>query len=94
MVVRQRDVSDLDILVAPLVEELHGTDLRGDILGQDGGDGLALDFDFAFRHVGWLWRRCVVREYAVIRDRRRCRWLLVVQLKFWNCVCVRPRSVD
>lgn len=49
--VRERDVADLDVLVAPLVEELCAADLSGDILWQDwvGLDGL--DFDLAVRHV-------------------------------------------
>jgi len=47
MVVRQRDIPDLDILVAPLVEELDAANLRRDLLGQDGNLVLGLDLDFA-----------------------------------------------
>lgn len=50
MHVRERDVPNLDVLVAPLVEELGRANLVGDILWQDwvGLDGL--DFDLAVRH--------------------------------------------
>jgi hypothetical protein len=51
---RQRDISDLDILVGPLVEQLDAANLRGDILGQDGVALGLLDFDFSrgVRHFG------------------------------------------
>lgn len=50
---RQRDVSDLDILVGPLVEQLDAANLLGDVLGQDGVALGLLDFDFSgVRHVG------------------------------------------
>ena len=50
---RQRDISDLDILVGPLVEQLDAANLLGDILGQDGVALGLLDFDFSgVRHVG------------------------------------------
>jgi hypothetical protein len=50
---RQRDISDLDILVAPLVEELDATDFLGNLLWKDlvAADGLDLDFSVV-RHVG------------------------------------------
>lgn len=51
---RQGDVPDLNILVAPLVEQLHGSHLRDSLLGQDleGRSGV-FDLDFAvFRHFG------------------------------------------
>ena len=50
---RQRDISNLDILVGPLVEQLDAANLLGDILGQDGVALGLLDFDFSgVRHVG------------------------------------------
>jgi hypothetical protein len=54
-VVSQRDVPDLNILVAPAVEQLDAADLSDDLLGKDlvAGDGLDLDFAVV-RHVGWL----------------------------------------
>lgn len=49
--VRQRDILDLNILVAPLVEKLDASDLGGDLLGKDGESRLG-DLDFtALRHV-------------------------------------------
>ena len=45
--VRERDVADLDVLVAPLVEELDAADLVGNLLGEDGGAGDVLDLNFA-----------------------------------------------
>lgn len=54
---RQRDISDLDILVGPLVEQLDAANLLGDILGQDGVALGLLDFDFSgVRHVGDVMR--------------------------------------
>jgi hypothetical protein len=47
---RQGDIPDLDILVAPLVEELGGANLLGDILGQHRVALGRLDLDFAVRH--------------------------------------------
>jgi len=45
--VRQRDISDLDILVAPLVEQLHSAHLRLHLLGQNlPGSGGVFDLDF------------------------------------------------
>lgn len=44
--IRQRDVADLNILVAPLVEELDGANLVGDVLWEDGIAAWALDLDF------------------------------------------------
>ena len=45
--VRQRDIPNLDILVAPLVEQLDAANLARDILWQDLVGLLALDLDFA-----------------------------------------------
>lgn len=50
---RQRDVADLDVLIAPLVEQLDAANLVGDLLGKNlVARGLNLDFDFGVRHVG------------------------------------------
>ena len=50
---RQRDVADLDVLIAPLVEQLDAANLVGDLLGKNlVARGLNLDFDFCVRHVG------------------------------------------
>lgn len=52
IVVRKRDVPDLDVLVAPLVEQLDAANLAGDILGEDWVTLRALDLDFSgVRHV-------------------------------------------
>ena len=50
---RQGDITDLDILVGPLVEQLDAANLGRDVLGQDlvAGDGLDLDLSVV-RHVG------------------------------------------
>jgi len=48
---RQGDVPDLDILVAPLVEQLDAANLLCDVLGQDGVALGRLDFDLAVRHL-------------------------------------------
>jgi hypothetical protein len=48
--VRKRDVPDLNVLVAPLVEQLDAANLLGDLLGKDGVAGGALDLNFAVRH--------------------------------------------
>lgn len=49
--IRQGDVANLNILVCPLVEQLDGADLLGDILWENSkGDG-GVDLDFAFRHI-------------------------------------------
>lgn len=51
--VRQRNVPDLNILVAPLVEQLHAALLGQDILGDGLEDRRAFDLDFAVvGHVG------------------------------------------
>jgi len=50
-VVGEGDVPDLDVLVAPLVEELGAANLGSDILGQDWVSLDGLDFDLAVRHV-------------------------------------------
>ena len=47
---RQGDIPDLDILVAPLVEQLGGANLLGDILGQHRVALGRLDLDFAVGH--------------------------------------------
>lgn len=66
--VRERDVANLDLIV-PLVEQLDGANLLGNILGDDVGGDLDLHL---LRHVGccsrWF-RRC--RETAV--SIARCR---------------------
>ena len=50
---RQRDISDLDILVAPLVEQLDAANLGCNLLGQDGVALGLLDFDLSgVRHFG------------------------------------------
>lgn len=49
--VRERDIPDLDVLVAPLVEQLDAANLVGHVLGEDGIALGALDFDLAVRHV-------------------------------------------
>lgn len=47
---REGDVTDLNIIVAPLVEKLDGANLVGNLLGEDlVGDGRNLDLDL--RHV-------------------------------------------
>lgn len=56
---RQGDVPDLNILVAPLVEQLDAAHLREGILGQHGeGRSRVLDLDFpVVRHYGHLLSR-------------------------------------
>lgn len=50
---RQRDISDLDILITPLVEKLDASNLFSDLLGQDLVARDGLDFDFSsVRHDG------------------------------------------
>ena len=50
---RQGDITDLDVLVGPLVEQLDAANLGHDVLGQSlvAGDGLDLDLSVV-RHVG------------------------------------------
>ena len=48
---RQGDIPDLDILVAPLVEQLGRADLLGDILGQHRVALGRLNLDLAVRHI-------------------------------------------
>lgn len=50
---RQRDIPDLNVLVAPAVEQLDAANLGDDLLGKDlvAGDGLDLDFAVV-RHFG------------------------------------------
>lgn len=53
-VLRQGDVTDLDILVGPLVEQLDAANLGDDVLGQDlvaRGGGIDLDLSVV-RHAG------------------------------------------
>ena len=50
--VREGDVADLDVLVAPLVEQLGAANLAGHVLGQHRVAGGLLDLDLAVRHVG------------------------------------------
>jgi len=52
VILRQRDIFDLNIVVAPLIEQLDAANLVGDLLGEhwEGGSG---DLDFsAIRHIG------------------------------------------
>ncbi len=49
--VREGDVPDLNILVAPFVEELRAANLRYDVLGQDWVALGCLNFDLAVRHI-------------------------------------------
>lgn len=64
--VRQRDVSDLNVLVAPFVEELDVAHLGGDILGQH-IVGAGFDLNFPVRHVG---SRLTVSRRVDIRGRK------------------------
>jgi hypothetical protein len=48
--VRERDVPDLNVLVTPLVEQLHAANLCGDILRQDAVSGRGFDLNFAVGH--------------------------------------------
>jgi hypothetical protein len=77
---RQRDISNLDILVGPLVEQLDAANLRGDILGQDGVALGLLDFDFSgVRHFGDVMRKGG-REMGGWRGRQECRFAREVRL--------------
>lgn len=49
--VREGDVADLDILVAPLVEELGLPDVLDNILGEDVVVWRLLDLNLAVRHL-------------------------------------------
>lgn len=52
---RQGDIPDLNILIAPLVEQLDATNLIGNLLRQDIGGRLCSDLGLAgFRHDGDL----------------------------------------
>lgn len=54
--VREGDIPDLDVLVAPLVEQLHAANLAGDILWQDWVALGRLNFDLAaVRHICNWW---------------------------------------
>lgn len=84
--VRQRNVSDLNIFVAPFVEELDGPDLSGDILGQDSvtRDG-HFDFDLAVvRHLddllGVVGRK---GNGPLCCDRLRC----LREISWVQCLC-------
>ena len=50
-IVRQRNIPNLNILVAPLIEQLDGANLVGDVLGENGIAAWALNLDF-FRVFG------------------------------------------
>lgn len=54
VVVRQRDIPNLDIFVAPLVEQFDAANLVRNVLGKDLQTSVgAFDFDFSvLRHVG------------------------------------------
>lgn len=57
---RQGDVANLDVFVGPLIEQLDGSDLCCDILGQDWVSLVgALDLDLlsVVRHFGDFWYR-------------------------------------
>ena len=88
---RQRDISDLDILVAPLVEQLDAANLGCNLLGQDGVALGLLDFDLSgVRHFGDVkggglnggngrgWRGCrkVVARLAVFA---RCKFSILTR---------------
>lgn len=88
--VRQGDVPNLDILVAPFVEELRLANLLRDVLRQGGVLLRRLDFDLAVRHVGRLdWAVLLLPATGELVDveggkslgvDRMCRWS-------WNCCC-------
>lgn len=88
--VRQGDVPNLDILVAPFVEELRLANLLRDVLWQGGVLLRRLDFDLAVRHVGRLdWAVLLLPATGELVDveggeslgvDRMCRWS-------WNCCC-------
>jgi len=63
---RQADVSDFDILVGPLVEELDGADLLRDFLGKNLVPAGVLDLDFAVVGHGCGGRRQCDRGFRVI----------------------------
>ena len=81
--IRERNVPDLNVLVAPLVEQLDAANLVGDVLGQDGVAGRALDLDFAVRHdcdvLGVDWGRRMGR-FRDLSSWGRCRKLNVEDL--------------
>jgi hypothetical protein len=45
-IIRQGDIANFNVLVAPLVEELDGANLVGDVLWENGIAAWALDLDF------------------------------------------------
>lgn len=65
--VRQRNVSDLDIFVAPLVEQLDAANFRLDILGQDRVEPRGV-FDLDFAVVGHDERRIHLLSTRRIRE--------------------------
>ena len=69
--VRERYVPNLDILVAPFVEELRCADLLRHVLGQDWVALGRLDLNFAVRHI-----RGTVSKGGVLW------WIAVMRLKF------------
>lgn len=73
---RQGDVPDLNILVTPAVEQLDGSHLRSDVLGQDlESPGGVFDLDFpVVRHVDAVCTCC--RGRAWVKGDGRCRWVI------------------
>jgi len=60
---RQRDVADFDVLIAPLVEQLDAANLLGDFLGKNLVAGDGFDFDvLVVRHDGDADLGVVVRD--------------------------------
>ena len=82
--VRQGDVPNLDILVAPFVEELRLADFLCHVLGQ-GGELLGrLDFDLAVRHIGDFPDPPAAVYCGLVGERRRTNRWCGVPLKS-NC---------
>lgn len=77
--VRQGDVPNLDILVAPFVEELRLANLLRDLLRQGGELLRRLDFDLAVRHVGRLdWAVLLLPATGELVDvEGGSRWVLI-----------------
>lgn len=63
---RQADISDFDILVRPLIEELDGADLLRHFLGQDLVPAGILDLDFAVVRHGYGGRLCGIGGFESI----------------------------
>ena len=74
--VRERDIPNLDVLVAPLVEQLHAANLVCDVLGEDRIASGAIDFDFAVRH------NCDFSEGRLVPEWRVRAWVVVDRWKF------------